>query len=264
MGAWKQRYSAFGVIDIKRLDVKYSGLTWSEIAFDVCSGGGGSDAGVPLALSARKGTRLVYFSIYASRVTVDRGGVVYRQSAYCAIKKWICKSRKANRHPSNHAKIRDNLKAALNWTRESNSIYDAVIFFIKQDETLCEEKDRPTKVKTLTLTEDGARAFITLDGVFLSGRDIVPVNISRASHNDVRIRSKNSTWNQLSPYCFPVRWRPGEEKSFCWSSRKWNAPRGTQKSSFRFQGRFWNVKKIQDGSKRKRNHKKPVVLMFEK
>jgi hypothetical protein len=51
--------------------MQYSGPTWSEIAFDVCSGGGWSDAGVPLSLSPRKGTRLVYFSIYASRVTMD-------------------------------------------------------------------------------------------------------------------------------------------------------------------------------------------------
>lgn len=39
---------------------------------DVCSGGGGSEAGVPVALSARNGTRLVYLSMYASRVTRHR------------------------------------------------------------------------------------------------------------------------------------------------------------------------------------------------
>lgn len=47
-----------------------TGLTCSEIALEVCSGGGGSDAAVPLALSARKGTRLEYLSMYASRVSV--------------------------------------------------------------------------------------------------------------------------------------------------------------------------------------------------
>ena len=46
---------------------------------------------------------------------------------------------------------------------------------------------------TLTLTKDGARAFITLDSVFLSGRDVVPVGISWARHNDISIRSENST-----------------------------------------------------------------------
>jgi hypothetical protein len=42
------------------------------MAFDVCSGGGGSDAGVPLALSAKKGTKLEYLSMYASKVTVPQ------------------------------------------------------------------------------------------------------------------------------------------------------------------------------------------------
>lgn len=49
-----------------------SGLTWSEIALEVCSGGGESDAGVPVAVSARNGTRLEYLSMYASRVTASQ------------------------------------------------------------------------------------------------------------------------------------------------------------------------------------------------
>ena len=42
----------------------------SEIAFDVCSGGAGSDAGVPVAVGARYDTSDEYLSIYASSVTV--------------------------------------------------------------------------------------------------------------------------------------------------------------------------------------------------
>lgn len=42
------------------------------MAFDVCSGGGASDAGVPLALSAKNGTKLEYLSMYASKVTVPQ------------------------------------------------------------------------------------------------------------------------------------------------------------------------------------------------
>lgn len=48
------------------------GLTWSEIALDVCSAGGASDAGVVEGTSSeRNGTRLVYFSMYASSVSVS-------------------------------------------------------------------------------------------------------------------------------------------------------------------------------------------------
>lgn len=49
-----------------------SGLTCSEIALEVCSAGGASDAGVPVAVSARNGTRLEYLSMYASRVTASQ------------------------------------------------------------------------------------------------------------------------------------------------------------------------------------------------
>jgi hypothetical protein len=40
------------------------------MALEVSSGGAASDAGVPEGVLARKGTRLVYFWMYASRVTV--------------------------------------------------------------------------------------------------------------------------------------------------------------------------------------------------
>jgi hypothetical protein len=42
-----------------------------EMAFDICSSGGGSDGGVPDGMSARKGMRLVYLSTYASSVTIS-------------------------------------------------------------------------------------------------------------------------------------------------------------------------------------------------
>jgi hypothetical protein len=44
-------------------------FTCKEIAKDVCSGGGASDTGVPVALSARYDTRLVYLSMYAFKVS---------------------------------------------------------------------------------------------------------------------------------------------------------------------------------------------------
>lgn len=83
--------------------MKYSGLTWSEIAFDVCSGGGGSDAGIPLALSARKGTRLVYFSIYASRVTMDPEQEIKLDVAQKTDMPICQASGGDSPHPSNHA-----------------------------------------------------------------------------------------------------------------------------------------------------------------
>ena len=50
------------------------------MAFEVCSGGAGSDAGVPTAASSRYGTRLVYLSMYASKVTVRVAKISYHQS----------------------------------------------------------------------------------------------------------------------------------------------------------------------------------------
>ena len=68
-----------------------SGLTWSEIALEVCSGGGESDAGVPVAVSARNGTRLEYLSMYASRVTASQKEMQYQY----AEKKLYCRARRA-------------------------------------------------------------------------------------------------------------------------------------------------------------------------
>jgi hypothetical protein len=45
-------------------------FTCREIAFFVWSSGAGSLGGVPLAVSPRNGTKLVYLSMYASRVTI--------------------------------------------------------------------------------------------------------------------------------------------------------------------------------------------------